>query len=177
MKRESFTSASALPLKLMKLATTAVDYEGIIHPLHVQISPTNKCNLFCDFCSCANREVREELSKENMHRLIRDISASGTLAVTITGGGEPLLYQHLNYMVDELFSRGIRIGLVTNGILLGKTDKEVLRKLTWCRISVSDDRDVEELLASVNVAVIKAPKVDWAFSYVCLLYTSPSPRD
>ena len=47
-KEQNFTSvASKLYTNLERLQSTQ---SGLYHPITLQIAPTNKCNLKCDFC-------------------------------------------------------------------------------------------------------------------------------
>ena len=52
--RKSYASASEFPTKLVHISVT--DKERNIKPIHVNFYPTNKCNLKCKFCSCADRD-------------------------------------------------------------------------------------------------------------------------
>lgn len=166
--KSSYTAANAFPIKLLKMGLDGIKGKngGLIKPIHVQISPTNKCNLNCSFCSCAKRGERDEMDIHTLVRFVGWMRALGTKAVTITGGGEPLMYQHKGLLAGMLYDAGIKMGLVTNGVLLKYAETEFLEKQTWCRISVSDDRDIDRLLESTQNAVERAPDVDWAFSYV-----------
>jgi len=101
-------------------------------------------------------------------KTVIDLAKSlGAKAVTITGGGEPLCYPHFEELVDYFFQTGIKIGLVTNGLLLHKVSAETLQKVVWCRISSGDDRAFDtKYQARLEKAVWSAPNVDWAFSHV-----------
>jgi len=91
----------------------------------------------------------------------------GTRALTITGGGEPPEYPYLEGVIDRFVQNNIQVGLVTNGIHLDRLSRDTLRRLTWCRISHSDERTfTEEYAQSLEAIVCVAPRVDWAFSYV-----------
>jgi MoaA/NifB/PqqE/SkfB family radical SAM enzyme len=168
-KKASFTAASQLPVKILhhgKLLMSLLYHQKII-PLHLQLNPTNRCNLNCSFCSCSERDKSQELPLESLAEIIDGWILAGGEAVTITGGGEPLLYREINPLIIYLKQNKIDIGLVTNGTLLAKQKKEILSKLTWCRISHTDERPFDETyrreLADV---IIDNPNVDWAFSYV-----------
>jgi MoaA/NifB/PqqE/SkfB family radical SAM enzyme len=90
----------------------------------------------------------------------------GVKSITITGGGEPLMYPQIDQLIAGAILSGIKVGLVTNGLLLGNLDGETLGGLTWCRVSFSDERKTEGLEDIIKKAVKSAPDVDWAFSYV-----------
>ena len=97
--------------------------------------------------------------------VIRQLAVFGCQAVTITGGGEPLCHKLLPEMIREFSTRGIKIGLVTNGLLLKRLDRNALNRLTWCRISHDDSRDFSSSYQSLLKDSVSS-KVDWAFSYV-----------
>ena len=68
----------------------------------------------------------------------------------------------INWVIDEAIRRGIAVGLVTNGHLFDKLNKP--DRLTWARISVSDESNMQKLLREVDMVV--DANVDWSFSYV-----------
>ena len=168
--RASFTAADTMPIKLMQHPELirSITEDRIILPLHVQLIPTNKCNLACSFCSCAAENRSEEMTPKQIDEVILMLSDLRTEGVTITGGGEPLLFPYLSGLIKTLNRNGIKIGLVTNGVLLSKQDTMVLNKLTWCRISQGDAREQWSpgFYKSLKNVVEEAPDVDWAFSYV-----------
>lgn len=161
---ESYSSAGVLPAKLLSTKEVCVDHRGNIAPVHIQICPTNRCNLDCPFCSCAGREKGQELGFESMISAIDFFKAAGAESITITGGGEPCLYPHITDMIARLYDIKIGVGLVSNGLLLQRAI-DVLPKVTWCRVSVSDHRDIDKLF-SVMRGIVPSSDVDWAFSYV-----------
>jgi organic radical activating enzyme len=167
--RASFTAASVMPAKVLqdnKLIETIVN-KGIIPPIHAQVIPTNRCNLNCTFCSCRKRNKQDELSLNELTQLACDLKQLGCRAVTITGGGEPLMHKQINEIIDRFSVNGIKVGLVSNGLLLGRLTEETLQKIVWCRISCADDRVATDATFAVIKKTITAGKnVDWAFSYV-----------
>lgn len=168
-KLTSFTAADALPIKVLldlDLQKEIQDNKRIL-PIHIQFIPTNKCNLKCKFCSCSKRDSTQEISLDEAKQIITLFKECGTKAVTITGGGDPLMHPHINEIIDFFHENDIKIGLVTNGILFNKIKAESLNKVTWCRISHDDNRNMN--IAYTNLlekTVTSAPDVDWAFSYV-----------
>lgn len=168
----SFTAADAIPIKiLLDDNLTKSIRMGTIPPIHAQLIPTNKCNLNCNYCSCRKRDRNLEMDFEMAKKVIDKLKDLGCKAVTITGGGSPLLYSHIKELIDYFFIKDIKIGLVTNGLLLGK--QQNLHKVAWCRISHADDRDFgTEYKAMLSEVVMANSDVDWAFSYVL----SPVPN-
>lgn len=164
----SYTAADTIPLKMLlnrNIVNNATS--GVVIPVHLQLIPTNKCNRSCNFCSCSERDKTLELSFEKLKKIIDKCSKLGTKAVTITGGGEPLLYYKFEELINYLHSKNIKIGLVTNGMLLYQYKKETYDKITWCRISNGDDREFNDIYKNMlKKVIIECPDVDWAFSHV-----------
>lgn len=171
MNRSSYTAANAFPYKLFKdldlLESMYYDYKII--PRHVQLSPTNNCNLKCSFCSCDDRDRKLEWSFDDVVSIVNMLTELGTTGVTITGGGEPLLFKYTYELITRLTDAGIKVGLVTNGTRGIAND--IFRKLTWCRISFSDERTFDEEFYN-NMILLRESSVDMAFSYV--LTTKPN---
>jgi organic radical activating enzyme len=154
-------AANSIPVKMFKSKDLMKELNNKwIVPIHVQLIPTNKCNLKCKFCSCSDRKKNLELSLNQIEEIADNLSMVHCAAVTITGGGEPLLHPKINEIIDLFYHRNIKIGLVTNGYLASRLSKESWYKITWCRISGSDDRAVPLKMLPIY------DKIDWAFSYV-----------
>jgi organic radical activating enzyme len=102
-----------------------------------------------------------------MNELIRRLSIIGCKSVTITGGGEPLLYPQINELIARCYDFGIQVGLVTNGTLFEKLISRVYDTIVWCRISHSDERLLSNTYAKqIEQAIKSGPRIAWAFSYV-----------
>jgi len=164
--KESYTAASQIPVKII-LDTELVKKikSGTIPPVHVQFMPTNRCNLNCSFCSCAARNKNIEMDFNLAKKIIDDLKDLGCKAVTITGGGEPLFYPQIEELIEYFYRKKIKIGLVTNGLLLHKVSKDTLNKLVWCRISHADYRPFNSEYIRL-LHKITSVDIDWAFSYV-----------
>ena len=167
--KNSYTSANSMPFKVLKdrelLRDLSQDY---ITPIHLQICPTNRCNLNCTFCSCSARERKEELDINELKEIIDISSELGVKAFTVTGGGEPLLHPNINDFIYLAKQQNIELGLVSNGLLLTNLTQEVIQKITWIRVSFDDSREIEgDFERNMDYLVIQSEgKVDLAFSYV-----------
>jgi len=159
---ETFISANVFPVKLLQV--NVLDDQQRIKPVHLVLIPTNKCNLNCSFCSSGNRNKTHELPIEELIEIITLFKNLGTLAVTISGGGEPLIHPHINELIEYILAQDIKVGLATNGTLLHLLDKQAI---TWCRISLSDEHrfgaEQQHMLAN---NILRLPNIDIAFSYV-----------
>jgi len=172
-KTISFTAANSIPVKIFKNCELVEKLNsGYIPPIHVQLIPTNKCNLNCSFCSCKKRNKTEELTLWEIETLCQNLEHLGCKAATVTGGGEPLMHKDIKLILRCLDDHDIKIGLVTNGLLLNKLNSDDFEKITWCRISCADEREFEGDI--IENAVACGNKVDWAFSYVVGKNFNPS---
>ncbi len=161
----SFTAAGIYPVKVLQ--NRDIIKEGKIVPYHVQLNPTNRCNLRCTFCSCSNRQKSEELSSADILEIMRIYRHLGCKSVTVTGGGEPLLHKEVNKFMRLINNLGISIGLVTNGMFFHLLAHDIFHYITWSRISFDDTRVFSENFAnSLAEAVNRGKDIDWAFSYV-----------
>jgi MoaA/NifB/PqqE/SkfB family radical SAM enzyme len=164
MINNSFISASTFPIKVLQ--NEVIKNDRIV-PFHVQLYPTNLCNLKCSFCSCANRNKTDCLSLDDIKRVMLEAINLGCKAVTISGGGEPTLHPRINEILEFLFLNKLQVGMATNGVSLSRVKTDMLDSLTWCRISHSDDREFKGKHKTQLLDIIKQCKyVDWGFSYV-----------
>ena len=73
-----------------------------------------------------------------MHQAVKTVKAfqgQGAKAMTITGGGDPLIWRPLNEFIREFST--MELGLVTEGIHLDRLTAESMDRLRWCRVSMS----------------------------------------
>lgn len=172
--KASYSAADSLPVKVLlndKLLQEIKDTR-VIPPYHVQLIPTNKCNLSCGYCSCSDEDREVELDVREVKKIISELARLGTKSVTITGGGEPLLHSDIEDIIWMILDHSIKVGLVTNGMMLNAIGSSV-SGVTWCRISHSDDREFDgKYYKQLWSVVDNNPCVDWAFSYV----VSPEPN-
>ncbi len=88
---------------------------------------TTRCNLNCTFCAIPdrNKEV-QELTKFQIFNLLSEANELGTTYVVLIGG-EPFLRKDLDEIVKSIISRGMRLGISTNGTLLN------FKSLSWVK--------------------------------------------
>ena len=126
---------------------------GYYRPLQAMIMPTNKCNLNCSFCCCDDRNINEELTFDDLTRLLHDLQSVGTKAITLTGGGDPTMHRDFEKIVLTARNMGFKIGLVTNGIKLKMFTEFPKDTFEWIRVSMGDGRNLEnsiDILKNVN---------------------------
>jgi len=157
----SYTAAGVFPVKLL---TADILKDGLIVPYHIQVCPTNRCNLKCTFCSCKDRDRNVEIPFDEMKELLKTFSDMGTRAMTITGGGEPLLYPEINSMIDMAYNLNIKSALVTNGI---EIDRINTKKIIWLRLSFGDSRQSNStFIDKMSDARAFLYETTWSMSYV-----------
>lgn len=95
----------------------------LFRPIHIQIEPTDACNLDCSFC--AHSEVIQKprvMSLEEFKRIIDEIQPK---KVTLSGYGEPLLNNALPQMIAHAKSKGASVNTTSNLTLLRTEEKAV----------------------------------------------------
>lgn len=153
-KKLSFSAANIFPVKVFlekELADNLND--NTIPAYHVQLSPTNRCNFKCSFCSCGKVDRKFQLEWEELKVIMETALNSGMKAITITGGGEPTLYPNINELIAMLGNWGVSVGMVTNGTMLDRLDSRARESLSWIRISASDN--LEYQLSTIKMTIDK----------------------
>lgn len=110
--------------------------EGRGHPISLQVSPTNRCNLRCVFCSVDERQLNLEWPIDDLKSAIFNFSLCGIKTVEFSGGGDPTLYPHLSETVDYCKKLSLKLGMITNGILLKDVPRGTLEQFEWIRVSM-----------------------------------------
>ena len=157
MLKESYTSANAIPWKLLRFPMDK------IKPLHLQLIPTNRCNANCPWCSCKNVDRHEELSYQDIINILNKFKILGTIAVTITGGGEPTLHPDFEAILNYISMIGLKSGLVTNGINIKDKSAFINDNCTWVRLSIINTQKYD--VAKINYFCNLLPDVDVGISY------------
>jgi len=147
--------------------------KGQLLPLHAQLSPTNKCNMNCSFCSYADCDRNLELSLKEIKVIVDKSKSIGMKAIDITGGGEPLVHPEIDNIINYITSCEIRCGLTTNGSLIDRP--QTLDQLIWLRFSCSDDYTIStKFMDKIIKSRATAPHCDWSMNYVISENFSPS---
>ena len=100
---------------------------GMPDPVTVHIYPTNRCNRNCPWCIMMDeRESGESLPDTVFRGAIGWIESNPNIkAVHISGGGEPLLYEHL----DDIAVLGKPAVLSTNGVHLNPENAQLFDRI------------------------------------------------
>jgi radical SAM protein with 4Fe4S-binding SPASM domain len=108
-------------------------------PLHLDVEPTNVCNLRCPFCATTHNKYKQGFMKESIWKKILDEGGKNELySLKFTYRGEPLLHKDLPRMVKYAKDAGIMdVYFNTNAV---KLDDATIRNLIDAgldRISIS----------------------------------------
>ena len=115
---------------------------GFSVPITVEFDMTNICNNNCPFCFgfYKRNENKNHFRKEEAIDILNQLKEEGVLAVTFTGGGDPLVNKNTIDVMEYANRIGLEIALITNGLALTKDVAERAIKIcTWIRISVDAD--------------------------------------
>lgn len=112
----------------------------LVHRLeNVSLETTRHCNLHCRHCySDAGTSLQDELTAEELKALIDQLSETGVLSVTFTGG-EPLLHPHLFELMEYARKKPLTVFLFTNGTLITPEIVQKLKELPILWVSISID--------------------------------------
>jgi MoaA/NifB/PqqE/SkfB family radical SAM enzyme len=114
------------------------------------LSVHTACNCRCVMCDIwkANADKRE-MSASDLDRHLDDIRALGVARVMLTGG-EPLLHGNLWALCDRLQQEGVRVTLVTTGLLLATHAEAVARSIDEVVVSIDGPPDVHDEIRRVK---------------------------
>lgn len=154
MERYTYVGMGEVPFKLMTNQTILKKrlISGKWNPIHAVILPTNKCNLECAFCNCANRDKEEELSLADLHEIMSILKSLEVDTITLSGGGEPTVYTCFDELIELCRSNRMNVGLVTNGVNLSSLLRFGRDTFKWIRISCGDGRNIDQFEKIIDVA-------------------------
>ena len=113
-------------------------------PLILSWNVTRECNLKCSHCyiNAADKKLENELTTEEGKRLI-DQLCEVSYPLLVLSGGEPLLRQDIYELIEYGSSKGLKMGLGSNGSLIDDTVAKKLKNAGITTVSISIDSHVE----------------------------------
>ena len=102
---------------------------GDTFPIYMEVSPVGNCNhrcIFCayDFIGYPNRKLK----LESFLSFVDEISTCGLKSMLYAGEGEPLMHPEIGNFITYTKTKGIDVGLFTNGELLEKKLNDEIHK-------------------------------------------------
>lgn len=152
-------------------------------PHTVHLMPELRCQQSCQWCAYGHRipgdtdapRRNEELMPLRKHEggvrggerdflpwalaepLLADLCAMGTRAVEITGGGEPLIWQHIEEWLDAQARTSLQLALVTNGVAMTTGLADLIAACDWRWARVSIDAGTPEAYRAIR----RTPSAHW----------------
>ncbi len=114
-------------------------------PLVLSWNVTRKCNLKCPHCyiNADNKASINELTTEEAKNLIDQI-CEVSKPLLVLSGGEPLLRQDIYELIRYGASKGLKMGLGSNGSLIDDTAAKKLKEAGIETVSISLDSHIPE---------------------------------
>ena len=128
-------------LKILKHIDRIYEWqkEGFSTPITYELDMTNVCNSKCHFCFGFHDQKNNQtsLTFKDAKDILNQIKDFGGMAVTFTGGGDPLCNNDTIETVKYARRLGLDVGFITNGIFLNKNIiRDIVSSCTWIRISL-----------------------------------------
>ena len=114
----------------------------------VVLSPHNQCNCRCVMCDIWKIRDPEAILMSDMERLLRSLVELGVRWVAFTGG-EPQLNSSLFHFARMLRSEGIRVTLLTAGLLLEEQAEAVARNIDDLIVSLDGPSGIHDRIRRV----------------------------
>jgi MoaA/NifB/PqqE/SkfB family radical SAM enzyme len=99
--------------------------DGTEFPKSIDINPTSKCQLECEFCWGPDHNIPAPLNTIDWMNIIDFFAGRGTKGIVFTGG-EPLMRPDIGKLLEFSKRRGLRVTLSTNTLLLPDMGNRVL---------------------------------------------------
>ncbi|HIL25867.1 MAG TPA: radical SAM protein, partial [Nitrospinaceae bacterium] len=139
-------------------------------PVRVSLLVTKFCNLSCFYCyaeDILNKKEVEEFSLKELKDIIDQVYDAGCRWINILGG-EPLLRNDIEELIDYMHQKGIFIEMTTNGYFIKKRIS-ALKKVDHLAISLDGNKETndrargegsfEKILAGIEYAVENGLKI------------------
>lgn len=110
---------------------------GLCKPRMAIIMPTYICNQKCYYCFFRNNNNGHAMNPEDLFKTLKQLADFGIESIELCGGGEPLLYPKIEEIFEYAASLGLRLGLLTNGLLFKDSIASTFMKYgTYVRFSL-----------------------------------------
>lgn len=113
--------------------------------------PHSRCNCRCLMCDIWKNSATAELSSEDLEKHLADIEKLSVRWVVLSGG-EPLMHSDLFRLSSLLRSRGIRVTLLSTGLLLERNAQRVVRDIDDVIVSLDGPPAVHDLIRRIRGA-------------------------
>src|SRR3954466_12751890 len=112
------------------------------------LNPHNRCNCRCVMCDIWKRDTAEEISAEQLSAQMSSISRLGVKWIVLTGG-EPLMHSDLFGLCAVLRGSGVRITLLSSGLLLERFARQIVETMDDVIVSLDGPPAVHDRIRRV----------------------------
>ena len=112
------------------------------------LEPHARCNCRCVMCDIWKRTDAREITDAELARHMDDMVALGVEQVVFTGG-EPLMHSALFRLAAPLRARGMRITLLTTGLLLARDAARIVETMDEVIVSLDGPAEIHDSIRRV----------------------------
>jgi len=113
-------------------------------PVYAYLELTKHCNCNCEFCQVDGLHCKDsDISFSLFKKIIKELKKNDFFEIRL-GGGEPLLVNDLERMLQYIYKNKLFFWICTNGILLNDKNVSLLKKYNCTGVRISIDSCVEE---------------------------------
>ena len=118
------------------------------------LSPHSRCNCRCVMCDIWKVTEAKEITAEELERHVQSIEGMGVEWVVFSGG-EPLMHSDLFRLCTVLRRRGIRITILSTGLLLERHAQAIVSYADEVILSLDGPREIHDQIRRVPGAFDK----------------------
>jgi Fe-coproporphyrin III synthase len=112
------------------------------------LEPHSRCNCRCAMCDIWKTTDAREISAAELERRLADIERLG-VEWTVFSGGEPLMHSDLFQLARPLRCRGIRVTILSSGLLLERYAAEIVETVDDVIVSLDGPPSVHDEIRGV----------------------------
>ena len=152
-------------------------------PISINLDLTSSCNFACPHCVDSGIiNTGKHLAFETIKQTVDTLHEKGLLSIILIGGGEPTLHKNFEEIVRHIKSRGLQLGIVTNGARLFKVAAiaDLLGDEDWLRLSLDAGTEktfarshmpkipitLQEILTNAQKIKKSNPRITLGYSFV-----------
>jgi MoaA/NifB/PqqE/SkfB family radical SAM enzyme len=115
------------------------------------LNPHNRCNCRCVMCDIWKRDAAQEISPSQLEAQLESIERLGVEWVVFTGG-EALMHSDLHSLCAPLRERGIRLTLLSSGLLLERYAAQIVKDFDDLIVSLDGPPPIHNRIRRINRA-------------------------
>jgi len=115
------------------------------------LNPHNRCNCRCVMCDIWKRDNAQEITRPQLDLQLESIERLGVEWVVFTGG-EALMHSDLHGLCVPLRERGIRLTLLSSGLLLERYSAQIIEDFDDLIVSLDGPAPVHDRIRRVDRA-------------------------